>query len=211
MAMRGRSCGEPLMQHQEPLCAKVAGFGDVLGPRMGEKINMRPRAMGAELADPGCAPNATVIMVDRPKGLIDRFRKQRPDLVSPEALRQMRAGQNQHDPAIHGFVADRRNPYGDEMENYAGAEPGGGTRCTRDSGRPSVRARHAFRLEHRDILPRRADRLARGVRRPYARVYPSRRGRRSRRHENSRRPAAGRAVGRGPARDDPQPLPRRPG
>jgi len=210
MAMRGRSFGEPLMQYHEPLCANVAGLGNVLGPRIEERIGMRARAMGAELAEPGCAPNATVLMVDKPKGLIDRFRKRRPDLVSPEALRQMRAGQSQRDSAIDGFVADRRNPYGDEIESFAGTEPGA-TRCTRNSGRPSVRARQAFRLEHRDTLPRRADRLARGVRRPYARLYPSRRGRRSRRHENSRRPAAGRAIGRGPARDEPRPLPRGPG
>ncbi|NBC88794.1 MAG: hypothetical protein GVX90_04775, partial [Alphaproteobacteria bacterium] len=202
MAMRGRSFGEPLMQRQEPLCAKVAGLDNVLGPRIEERIGMWARAMGAELAEPGCAANATVIMVGRPKGLIDRFRKQRPDRVSPEALRQMRAGQNQRDPAIHGFVADRRNSYGDEMENFAGAEPGG-------LGAPDIAGDLLFERDARFAsniaIPSPIARTGslRGVRSPYTQVYPSRRGRRSRRHENSRRPAAGRAVGRAPARDDP--------
>ncbi|QIQ85617.1 hypothetical protein [Erythrobacter sp.] len=120
IAMRGRRIDEPLMRYQDPLCVAVLGFGEVLGERIAERIRMQARAVGAELAEPGCAPNATVVMVDRPKVLIDRFRKERPDLFSPTALRQIRAGLNRGDPAIHWFVAERRNLYGDEMENFAG-------------------------------------------------------------------------------------------
>ncbi|AOL23045.1 hypothetical protein Ga0102493_112026 [Erythrobacter litoralis] len=120
IAMRGRSFDEPLMKYQDPLCVTVAGFGAVLGPRIEERIRMQARVVGAKVAEPGCAPNATVIMVDRPKVLIERMRQQRRDLFSPGALRQIDTALNRGDPAIHWFVAERRNLYGDAMENFAG-------------------------------------------------------------------------------------------
>lgn len=120
IAMRGRSFDEPLMKYQDPLCVKVLGFGDVLGPRIEERIRLQARVVGAKVDEPGCAPNATVIMVDRPKVLIDRFRNERPDLFTPQANRKIQSALRTGEPAIHWFTAERRNLYGDAAENFAG-------------------------------------------------------------------------------------------
>ena len=112
IAMRGRSFDEPLMRYQDPLCITVLGFGEVLGERVAERIRMQARVVGAEVAEPGCMPNATVAMVGRPAVLIERMRQERPKLLSAESLHRIRATLSAGYPAVSWASTQRRDQFG---------------------------------------------------------------------------------------------------
>jgi len=115
IARRGRSSGEPLVRFQDPLCVMVSGLGDVLSERVAERIRLQARNVGAKLAESGCTPNATVVLVDRPKVLIDRMRRERPALLDSDSLRRIRSALDSGYPAISWASTERRDQFGRQL------------------------------------------------------------------------------------------------
>jgi len=115
MAKRGRSAREPLGRYHDPLCVTVAGFGDVLGARIAERIAAQARIVGANVAEPGCTPNATVVMVDKPVVLLDRMGRERPGLLDADSLRRIRATLRSGHPAISWASTERRDQFGRQL------------------------------------------------------------------------------------------------
>jgi hypothetical protein len=112
IARRGRSAAEPLARYHDPLCVSVVGFGEALGERIAERVRMRARLVGVEVAEAGCAPNATLVMVDKPEVLIDRMRRERPGLLDSDSLRRIRAILREGYPAISWTTTERRDQFG---------------------------------------------------------------------------------------------------
>ncbi|QIQ85616.1 hypothetical protein [Erythrobacter sp.] len=112
IAARGRSAAQPLARYHDPLCVTVIGFGETLGERIAERVRMRARLVGVEVAEPGCAPNATLVMVDKPAVLIDRMRRERPGLMDSDSLRRIRATLRRGYPAISWATTERRDRLG---------------------------------------------------------------------------------------------------
>lgn len=115
IAARGRSASEPLGRYQDPLCVTVIGFGDALGERIAQRVRTRARLVGAKVAGPSCAPNATVAMVDKPEVLLDRMRRERSGLLDSDSLRRIRATLRSGYPAISWATTERRDQFGRQL------------------------------------------------------------------------------------------------
>lgn len=116
ITMRGRSVSRALPRFQDPVCPIVTGLGDELGARVKARIEANTRSIGHEVGDEGCKPNAIVMLVDDPEGLIERMRKERGELLDADALRRIRTTLRAGYPAISWTGELNTDRYGNEAE-----------------------------------------------------------------------------------------------
>ena len=69
---------EPLARFEEPICPGVVGLGLSQAVKVADMIRANIVALGGKIQQPGCTPNATVILVDRPVEFVKQFAKQEP-------------------------------------------------------------------------------------------------------------------------------------
>lgn len=117
ITMRGRTTSRALPRFQEPVCPQVIGLGEQLGADVSARIALNTRLIGHEVGEEGCTPNAIVIIVDDPKGLVERMRKERWGLLDARALRRIKAGLAADDPALSWSTSVIRDRRGNEAEN----------------------------------------------------------------------------------------------
>lgn len=71
----------PLARFQDPLCPGIVGVAEDSALNMVGLIRKDAAGFGLTLADPEtCEPNMIVMVIDDPKGYLDRLRKQKPYL-----------------------------------------------------------------------------------------------------------------------------------
>ena len=69
---------EALARFEEPICPGVVGLGLAQAVKVADMIRANIAALGGRLQQPGCTPNATVILVEQPVEFVRQFAKEQP-------------------------------------------------------------------------------------------------------------------------------------
>jgi hypothetical protein len=69
---------EPLARFEEPICPGVVGLGLAQAVKLADMIRANIVALGGKIQQPGCTPNATVILVDQPVEFVKQLAKTTP-------------------------------------------------------------------------------------------------------------------------------------
>ena len=73
---------EALARFEEPICPGVVGLGLSQAVKVADMIRANIVALGGRIQDPGCTPNATVILTEEPVAFVKQFAKQQPGYFS---------------------------------------------------------------------------------------------------------------------------------
>lgn len=118
LAMRGRAnLDQPLARYHDPLCVEVHGLGDTFGAEVEERVALNARRIGFEAAEPGCEPNANIIVVTDPKAMVERMRDERQALSDTRNLNRVKALLKDGYPAISWSVKQVRDERGSPLIN----------------------------------------------------------------------------------------------
>ncbi|AWW75274.1 hypothetical protein CD351_12625 [Erythrobacter sp. KY5] len=91
---------EAIPRFIDPLCLTVVGLGAELSERVATRVRANAVDAGLELGERGCTANAVVIVVDRPGTLLDRLRRERPQIFNADAVRDIRTEINRGLPFV---------------------------------------------------------------------------------------------------------------
>jgi hypothetical protein len=106
---------EPLSRFEDPICPGVVGLGLQQAVKMADLIRANIVALGGKLQNPGCTPNATVILVDQPVEFVKRFAKQQPAYftMTPREFEQFTSRPR---PVVSWHATETRARDGQELD-----------------------------------------------------------------------------------------------
>lgn len=137
IAMRGRSNLRPMTRFQAPLCLQVAGLGEQINAQVAERIRANSRDAGATVASEDCEHNAVVVVVKDPESLIERLRKEQPNLFTARTNQKIKAAQRRGDVAVGWSVSRIAGVRGrplPENGSFAGAGVAGAATVSQHAG-----------------------------------------------------------------------------
>lgn len=117
---------DPIPRFHDDLCVHVAGLGETIGAEVANRIRANAKDAGLGLAQPGCAANALVLVVDRPARLVERLREEEPHMFNVSTSRQIDAQLGTNRPVISWSALGLRNSAGGALLPGV-ALPGGQT------------------------------------------------------------------------------------
>ncbi|EAQ30724.1 hypothetical protein NAP1_08090 [Erythrobacter sp. NAP1] len=91
---------EAIPRFIDPLCLTVVGLGAELSERVAQRVRTNAQDAGLELGEPDCTANAVIMVVDRPGVLVDRLRRERPQIFNAAAVRDIRTEINRGLPFV---------------------------------------------------------------------------------------------------------------
>ena len=105
---------EALARFEDKICPGVVGLSLQQAVKVADMIRANIAALGGKLQDPGCTPNATVILVEQPVEFVKKFAKTQPGYftMTPREFEQFTS---QPRPVASWHVTETRDRDGQEL------------------------------------------------------------------------------------------------
>jgi hypothetical protein len=106
---------EALARFEDKICPGVVGLGLSQASKLADLIRANIAALGGKLQDPGCTPNATVILTENPVEFVKQFATTQPAFftMTPRELEQFTT---QPRPVASWHVTESRGRDGQELD-----------------------------------------------------------------------------------------------
>lgn len=106
---------EALARFEDKICPGVVGLGLSQASKLADLIRADILALGGKLQDPGCTPNATVIVTESPVEFVKQFAKTQPAFftMNPREFENFTA---QPRPVVSWHVTELRDRDGQELD-----------------------------------------------------------------------------------------------
>jgi len=106
---------EALARFEDRICPGVVGLGLSQGVKLADLIRANIATLGAKIQDPGCTPNATIILTEEPVEFVKQFSKTQPAFFSMTP-REFEQFTSQPRPVASWHVVETRDRDGQELD-----------------------------------------------------------------------------------------------